>query len=66
MPGGQLGNHEHPFEVKALVIEGSIDIVIEGVSKAYRAGDVFQLGFKQVHAELYGPHGVKYLASRRQ
>lgn len=65
-PNGHLGNHEHPFEVRALVIDGSIDIVIHGSSKTYKPGDVFQLGFKEVHAESYGPQGVKYLASRKQ
>jgi quercetin dioxygenase-like cupin family protein len=63
---GQLGNHEHPFEVRALVIQGSIDITIGGESRTYGAGDVFELGFKEVHSESYGPEGVKYLASRKQ
>ena len=63
---GQLGNHEHPFAVRALVIQGSIDIVIHGVSRTYGVGDVFELGFKEVHSESYGSEGVKYLASRKQ
>lgn len=66
VPNGQLGNHEHPFEVRALVIEGSIDITINGKSRTYKTGDVFELGFKEVHSESYGPEGVKYLASRKQ
>ena len=65
IPNGQLGIHEHPFEVRALVIDGSITIVIDGLSKIYNAGDVFHLSFKQPHAESYGPEGVKYLASRK-
>jgi len=63
---GKLGNHEHPFAVRALVIQGSIDIVIHGVSRTYGVGDVFELGFKEVHSESYGSEGVKYLASRKQ
>jgi quercetin dioxygenase-like cupin family protein len=66
VPNGRLGVHEHPFEVRALVIEGSIEIVINGLSKRYQAGDVFQLSLKQPHAESYGAKGVKYLASRKQ
>ncbi len=65
-PNGQLGIHEHPFEVRALVVEGDITIVIDGLSKIYKVGDVFHLEFKQPHAESYGPEGVKYLASRKQ
>lgn len=63
---GQLGNHEHPFAVRALVIQGSINITIHGKSGTYGAGDVFELGFKEVHSESYGSEGVKYLASRKQ
>ena len=47
-------------------MEGDITIDIDGVSKVYEAGDIFQLEFKQPHAESYGPIGVKYLASRKQ
>jgi quercetin dioxygenase-like cupin family protein len=65
-PNGQLGIHEHPFEVKALVVEGDITIVIDGLSKNYKAGKIFHLEFKRHHAESYGPEGVKYLASRKQ
>ena len=66
IPNGTLGVHEHPFEVKALVIEGSIEIVINGLSRTYNAGDIFQLSLKQPHSESYGAEGVKYLASRKQ
>jgi hypothetical protein len=66
IPNVGLGVHEHPFEVKALVIEGSIEILTNGLSKTYKAGDIFQLSFKQSHSESYGAEGVKYLASRKQ
>ncbi|QWE09213.1 cupin [Polynucleobacter ibericus] len=65
-PNSQLGIHEHPFEVKALVIAGDITIVADGITKIYSTGDVFHLGFQQPHSESYGPEGVKYLASRKQ
>ena len=65
VPSGRLGVHEHPFEVRALVIEGYITIVVDGRSRNYNVGDVFQLELMQPHAESYGPQGVKYLASRK-
>jgi quercetin dioxygenase-like cupin family protein len=65
VPNASLGVHEHPFEVMALVIEGSIEIMIDGSSKTYKAGDIFQLSLKQPHSESYGAEGVKYLASRK-
>ena len=66
LPNGRLDIHEHPFEVRALVIDGAITISIDDVSKIYKAGEIFHLRFKQPHAESYGPQGVKYLASRKQ
>lgn len=64
VPNGSLGEHTHLFAVKALVIDGSIDISIQGDRKTYSIGDVFQLGFQELHSESYGPTGVIYLASR--
>ena len=64
VPNGSLGEHTHPFAVKALVIDGSIDISIQGDRKTYSMGDVFHLGFEELHSESYGPTGVTYLASR--
>jgi len=64
VPNGSLGEHIHPFAVKALVINGSIDITIQGNRKTYSIGDVFQLAFEELHSESYGPTGVIYLASR--
>jgi len=66
IPNGRLDEHEHPFEVRALILEGAIEILCDGMSKTYNIGDVFELSFKQAHAESYGPEGVKYLASRKQ
>jgi hypothetical protein len=65
VPNGSLGDHTHPFAVMALVTKGNIDLTIDGQTKAYAAGDVFQLRFEELHAESYGPDGVTYLASRK-
>ena len=62
---GHLDQHTHPFAVQALVLEGYIEIITADKSQKYHVGDVFQLGFEQLHAERYGPQGVKYLASRK-
>lgn len=62
---GFLGSHSHPFEVKALVMDGQIDLIVDGLKRVYLPGDVFHLDFEQVHAERYGNQGVSYLASRK-
>ena len=62
---GFLDDHTHPFEVKALVVSGQIDLVVDGVSTSYISGELFHLLENQVHTERYGNNGVQYLASRK-
>ena len=64
-PNGFLDDHTHPFAGQAVVIDGYIEITILEKTKKYDVGDVFQLSFEQLHTERYGPHGVRYLASRK-
>ncbi|MBU3577246.1 cupin domain-containing protein [Polynucleobacter sp. UK-Kesae-W10] len=66
VPNGHLDEHTHPFSVQALVIDGFIEITIDRKTTKYASGDVFALALNQVHAEAYGPQGVRYLASRKQ
>jgi quercetin dioxygenase-like cupin family protein len=66
LPNGHLADHVHPFSVKALVIDGYIEICTQGALTRYVKGDMFELEFEQAHSESYGPAGVKYLASRKQ
>ena len=64
-PRGSLNEHSHPFEVYALILNGDIELIIEGESAVYKPGDIFYLGGYEPHSERYGKEGVLYLASRR-
>ena len=64
-PHGSLGEHSHPFEVYALILDGEIELIIEGESITYKPGDIFYLGAQELHSESYGKEGVHYLVSRR-
>jgi quercetin dioxygenase-like cupin family protein len=57
--------HEHPFEAKALVIDGELLIRIGDDERMYRVGDVFHLPAHLPHSERYGPSGVSYLVGRK-
>ena len=63
--GGFVESHSHPYEIKALVTRGQIDIVIDGIKTSYLAGDVFHLPANQIPSESYGGNGVQYRASRK-
>lgn len=60
-----LDQHSHPYAVRALVIDGQIDITSSGIKSTYLAGDTFELLAGQPHSENYGGKGVQYLASRK-
>ena len=60
-----LEKHSHPYAVRALVIEGQIDITISGIKNTYLAGDTFELLDRQPHSENYGGKGIQYLTSRK-
>jgi quercetin dioxygenase-like cupin family protein len=62
---GQIDDHAHPFEAKALILQGEIRIHAGGEIKIYRPGDVFHLRRDEPHRESYGPDGVSYLSGRR-
>jgi len=65
-PGGSMDLHSHPFEAKALVIEGELSIRTAHEERVYRAGEVFHLLADVPHSEVFGPGGVKYLVGRKQ
>ncbi|MBA3477922.1 MAG: cupin [Lautropia sp.] len=62
---GGLEFHAHPFEAKALVLEGDLSIRTEGGERVYRVGDVFHLHANVLHSERYGSGGVTYLVGRK-
>lgn len=63
---GFMDVHTHPFEAKALILDGYIDIGLGSDSQRFEPGDVFHLTHEQPHWERYGPNGVVYLSARRQ
>jgi quercetin dioxygenase-like cupin family protein len=60
-----MGIHTHPFEAKALIMQGELSIAVNDVSRLYKSGDVFQLAPNTPHTEQYGPTGVTYLVGRK-
>jgi len=64
--GTRVPEHAHPFDVRALVLDGEICLTVEGDEYAYREGDIFVMPAGHRHAEAVGPGGVDYLVGRRR
>ena len=60
-----LETHEHPFAVKAIVVDGEMWLTHDGKTRHLQAGDRFELDEGVPHAERYGTAGVTYWAARR-
>jgi lactoylglutathione lyase len=64
--GYTLGTHDHPFDATALITQGDITLVVNGVSTRYGVGDVFELAAHTQHEEHALPNGVTYIVGRRK
>jgi quercetin dioxygenase-like cupin family protein len=47
--GGATGLHTHPGDEISYVAEGSVELVIDGASKVYKAGEAFHVDAGKVH-----------------
>ena len=65
-PDTHNSEHDHPFDVRALVLEGQISLSVHGTARTFREGDVFTLAAGCRHSEDIGADGVSYLVGRRR
>jgi hypothetical protein len=65
-PSAVADTHSHPFEARALVVQGEMWLTIGAVSRHLKAGDRFELLPGQLHSERYGVEGATYWVGRRQ
>ena len=60
-----VGEHTHPFSVRALVVQGEMWLTVGAQTRHLRPGDTFELAHAEPHSERYGPEGATYWAARR-
>lgn len=56
-PGAEVPLHSHPHEQAGTVIEGVINMTIDGETRALRAGDMYIARPNSVHGATAGPDG---------
>lgn len=64
-PGTVLETHTHPFDVRAIVVQGEMWLSCQGEVLHLRAGDRFALQRELPHDERYGAEGATYWVARR-
>ncbi|MBL0897568.1 MAG: cupin [Reyranella sp.] len=66
-PGAKFNaEHSHPFDVKAMVLDGAITLGWEGKTRTFRPGEVFAMPRGCLHTETFGPEGVVTLVGRKR
>ncbi|MDI1287213.1 MAG: cupin domain-containing protein [Reyranella sp.] len=65
-PGAKINpEHSHPFDVRALVMEGALTLSRDGDVRTYKAGETFSMPRGCLHFESYGPEGAVVLLGRK-
>jgi quercetin dioxygenase-like cupin family protein len=57
--------HTHPFDVRAMVMQGALTLTREGKEQTYRPGEIFSMPRGCLHYESYGAEGAVVLLGRR-
>ena len=64
-PNSWLEEHDHDWEVKALITAGSFYVHTKAEQKTYRKGEVFTLTANEPHTEGAGEDGASLLIGRK-
>jgi len=64
-PNEHRPGHQHPFDVRLLVLDGSITITFGPDRGAYGPGDTCYVPAGTEHEEQIGADGVRYVIGRR-
>ncbi len=57
--------HSHPFDVRAMVVQGALTLTRDGKARTYRSGESFAMPRGCLHYESYGDEGAVVLFGRK-
>lgn len=63
MPGATVGKHTHPGEEIGYVVEGAVNVEMNGVSKVVKAGETFAIPAQTVHNATNAGTGKSVIVS---
>jgi quercetin dioxygenase-like cupin family protein len=58
--------HNHPYDVRAMVIDGALTLSWSGQTKTYVSGDIFTMARGCPHTETFGTRGATTLSGRKR
>jgi quercetin dioxygenase-like cupin family protein len=57
--------HSHPYDVRAMVVQGALTLTCDGAARTYKAGEIFTMPKGCLHSESYGSEGAVTLFGRK-
>ena len=63
--GVAIGNHNHLFDTRLLVLEGEIIITCDGQQRTYGASEVLEIERGVEHSECYGTGRFEFVVGLR-
>lgn len=57
--------HSHPYDVKAMVVDGAITLAWDGRTQTFGPGEIFTMARGCPHTETFGPEGAVTLVGRK-
>ena len=65
-PGVKVNpEHSHPFDVRAMIVQGALTLTTGGTARTYKPGEIFTMARGCLHSESYGPEGAVTLVGRK-
>lgn len=65
-PGAKVNpEHSHPFDIRAMVMQGALTMTCEGRTDTYRPGQIFTMPRGRLHHESYGDEGAVVMLGRK-
>ena len=65
-PGPKVNaEHSHPFDVKAMVLQGAMSLTRDGKTETHKAGETFAVPRGCTHFESYGEGPTVTLVGRK-
>ena len=64
-PGTTVAEHTHPFDAKAVVVQGEMWLTVSGRTDHLLPGGTSELAAHLPHSERYGAEGATYWVARR-
>lgn len=65
VPLEEDSDHNHDFDTKLAVLEGEIEIVVDGKKSLLKEGDSIEIPRNKIHSGKVGLGGCKYIVAEK-